>query len=268
MQRVPKVSKMTMRPAFAPVALSRRDASGQIAKQLRAAINAGTWLPGERLPSEQDFADTFDVSRATAREALKLLTATGLVESVRGGQGGTFVAVPDAEKVASQLSDAVRLWYRTGNVTLQQVHEAREELEKISVAIAADRRTDDDIEAIQAIIDRARGPQVELQEWFDLDTAFHSAVSRSTKNPILELVMLAVHLSRPVTNTIVVDTISRDTVLDQHQAITDAIAAKDPIRAVAAFETHVGYMASVQNEGLRQRHLDDLPISSLPLGDE
>lgn len=259
---------MTVRPAFKPEALSRRDASGQIATQLRAAINAGTWRPGERLPSEQDFAETFDVSRATAREALKLLAATGLVESVRGGQGGTFVTVPSANKVATQLGDAIRLWYRTGNVTLQQVREARQELETISVAYAAERRTDEDLRAIQATIDAARSPEISTQEWFDLDVAFHTAVSQATKNPILEFVMMAIHLTRPAIKTIVIDTLSRDTVLDQHQMITDAIAAQDPSRAVEALVKHVEYNSSVQDEALKQRQVEDLPLSLFPLESE
>ncbi|WP_449276933.1 FadR/GntR family transcriptional regulator [Leucobacter sp. GX24907] len=256
---------MTVRPAFKPETLSRRDASGQIATQLRAAINEGTWRPGERLPSEQDFAETFEVSRATAREALKLLAATGLVESVRGGQGGTFVTVPSANKVAAQLGDAIRLWYRTGNVTLQQVREARQELETISVAYAAEHRTDEDIRAIQATIDTAREPGVSAQEWFDLDVAFHTAVSQATKNPIIEFVMMAIHLTRPAVNTIVIDTVSRDIVLNQHQMIADAIADQDASRAVAALVKHVKYNASVQDEALKQRDVEDLPLSIFPL---
>src|SRR5690606_3062014 len=150
-------------------------------------------------------------------------------------------AVPNAEKVATQLSDAIRLWYRTGNVTLQQVREAREEFELISVTLAAERRTEEDLQAIQETIDSARSPDISIQEWFDLDIAFHTAISRAAKNPILELVMMAVHLSRPAFNTIVVDTLSRETVLEQHQVITDAIADRDVSRAVAAFTKHVGY---------------------------
>lgn len=259
---------MSARPPFAPEALSRRDASGQIAKQLRAAINAGTWLPGERLPSEQDFAETFDVSRATAREALKLLAATGLVEATRGGQGGTFVAVPSADQVASHVSDALRLWYRTGNVTLQQVREARQELESISVAYAAERRTEDDIDAIQATIDDARRSDISAQDWFDLDVAFHAAISQATKNPVIELVMTAIHLARPAINAIVSGTISRETVLDQHQAITDAIIARDSSRAVAALVQHAGYNSAVAEEALEQRHITDLPVSAVPLDND
>jgi GntR family transcriptional repressor for pyruvate dehydrogenase complex len=82
--------------AFEPRQLGRKDASGQIARQLRNAISQGVWQPGERLPTEQELADTFDVARATAREGLKLLSATGIVSSARGSNGGTFVAVPDA----------------------------------------------------------------------------------------------------------------------------------------------------------------------------
>ncbi|WP_440708920.1 FadR/GntR family transcriptional regulator [Herbiconiux sp. YIM B11900] len=250
--------------SFVPEQLERKDASGQIARQLRRAIGEGLWEPGERLPSELELGETFDVSRATAREALKLLSATGLVQSARGSNGGTFVAVPDAETVAEQLSDSIRLWYRAGNVSLRDVDEARWVLEMHCVELAALRRTDEDLAAIARPVEASRDFEMDIVEWLDLDLEFHTAVTRAAKNQILELSMKSVHLMRPATNTVFVELLDRETVTNQHHAIYQAIAAGDPGAAQAAFQTHVSYLDDVRREALADVSSTEVIVASLP----
>ena len=69
----------------------------QVAERLAADIRAGVLAPGERLPSERDLARTFEVSRASVREAIASLQLQGVVETRKGA--GTFVAArpPAAE---------------------------------------------------------------------------------------------------------------------------------------------------------------------------
>ncbi|WP_284981655.1 FadR/GntR family transcriptional regulator [Arthrobacter sp. efr-133-TYG-118] len=249
---------------FVPVQLGRKDASGQIARQLRRAISVGQWLPGERLPSEVELAESFDVARATAREALKILAATGLVVSSRGSRGGTYVAVPDAETVAEQLSDAIRLWYRAGNVSLHDVDEARWVLEMQCVDLAARRRTEEDLEAIYQPIHLASNPDLDLAEWLQLDIEFHTAITRAAKNQILELAMMSVHLMRPATNTVFVDLLDREAVWAQHTVIYQAIADQDPEAARAAFQSHVGYLDDTRRKALADVSATDIFVATLP----
>lgn len=249
---------------FTPEPLGRRDASGQIARQLRTAISSGVWSPGERLPSEVELAEAFDVARATAREGLKLLSAAGLVASVRGSNGGTFVAVPDSEEVAEQLADAISLWYRAGNVSVRDVDEARWVLEMHCVELAALRRDDDDLAAIKAAVDAAKDADLPMPEWLDLDLIFHTAITRAARNPILELAMTAVHLARPATNSVFVDQLDRDRVSDQHEAIYLQIAAGNPDGARAAFQGHVEYLDETRRQALQETSPDTVLVSTLP----
>lgn len=253
-----------MESTFVPLRLERKDASGQIARQLRHAISAGQWLPGERLPSEHELAETYDVARATAREALKSLSATGLVVSARGSKGGSFVAVPDAESVAEQLSDSIRLWYRAGNVSLHDVDEARWVLEMQCVDLAARRRTEDDLEAIHRPIERALDASLSTEAWLQLDIVFHTAITKAAKNKILELAMTSVHLMRPATNTVFVDLLDRDAVWRQHEAIYQAIAERDPEAARNAFQSHVGYLDDTRLKALADTDAADVFVASLP----
>ncbi|MEF2977306.1 FadR/GntR family transcriptional regulator [Subtercola sp. YIM 133946] len=249
---------------FDPQPLERRDASGQIARQLRSAISTGVWAVGQQLPTEQELAELFDVARATAREALKILSATGLVTSARGSRGGTFVAVPEASLVAEQLSDSIQLWYRAGNVSLQDVDEARWVLEMQCVDLAARRRTDDDLAAISRPVEASRDLDMDIVEWLDLDLEFHTAVTRAARNQILELSMMSVHLMRPVTNTVFVELLDRQSVTDQHEAIYLAIAAGDPKKAQDAFQTHVSYLDDVRRKALADVDASEVIVSSLP----
>ncbi|WP_158862037.1 FadR/GntR family transcriptional regulator [Leifsonia sp. AG29] len=249
---------------FQPEQLGRKDASGQIARQLRNAISQGVWQPGERLPTEQELADTFDVARATAREGLKLLSATGLVISARGSNGGTFVAIPDAEEVAEQLSDAIQLWYRAGNVSLHDVDEARWVLEMQCVDLAARRRTDEDLSAISRPVEASRDLEMDIADWLDLDLEFHTAITKAAKNKILELAMTSVHLARPATNSVFVEYLDRESVTNQHEAIYLAIRDGDPDAARAAFQGHVSYLDQTRREALDQTDAADILVATLP----
>lgn len=249
--------------AFKPEALTRRDASGQIAKQLREAILRGQWKPGDRLPTEQELAGVFDVARGTAREALKHLSASGMINSSRGSGGGTYVVVPAAEDVASRLSEAIMLWFRAGDVSVGEVDEARLTLERQCVALAAERRTEEDLEAMAAPLARAQDPELDTAEWLNADLDFHTAITRAAGNRILELAMTSVHLVRPMTNTVFVDLLDRDTIQGQHEAIFEAIRDQDADRACARLLDHVNHLDEVRTQALADRRAREVPISSL-----
>lgn len=70
---------------------SNADLSAQIAKSIRDAIISGDLIVDQRLPSEAELSDQFDVSRPTVREALKRLAAQSLIRTQRGATGGAFV---------------------------------------------------------------------------------------------------------------------------------------------------------------------------------
>lgn len=70
----------------------------QISRQIREAILDGTLKPEQRLPTEEELATSFNVSRASIREALKRLAVENLVVVRRGAQGGNFVRAPSRDR--------------------------------------------------------------------------------------------------------------------------------------------------------------------------
>jgi DNA-binding FadR family transcriptional regulator len=240
---------------FRPSRVSTKSAAEQISEQIRTAITAGTFHPGDRLPSEQEMAAEFGVSRAAVREAIKLLTASQLLESTRGARGGTFIALPKRAVLAESVAEAMALWFQHGNISLSEVQEARAGIERLCVRFAAERRTEDDLEAMRTAIDLGRDPALDQSRFSELDLAFHSAISTASANKILELAMAPIHMVRAQTNRLVLPALDRERVLSQHVAIYAAIRDQDPDRAEEALAEHVGALAEASHTVLGEREV-------------
>ncbi len=250
---------------FAPKPITLRSAAVQIADQLRAAIADGSLSPGDRLPPEVQLAEEYGVSRGTVREAVRLLAAEHLVASTRGANGGTFVQLPEADAVAEQVGHLIALWLRAGDVSLAEVSHARSVLERECVRLAALNRTENLLAAIRWPVEESRNPSLGLDEWLATDIEFHTAISKAAANRILELAMTAVHLVRPVTNTVLLPELERGPVVDHHWAMYEAIRDRDPDGAVRAFDEHAAYLRSVQRASLQEEDSERLSLRTISL---
>ena len=150
--------------------------SDQLAARLRETIDDGAWAPGDRLPTEQQLADRYEVSRTVVREAVSQLKSTGLLTSRQGA--GVFVAPRDHAR-ALAFDPAVL----TSMEGVLQVVEVRRTLEGDVAALAAERITPAKARAIEkalAAIDEAvtRG-----EDGVEQDLQFHRAIAHATDNP-------------------------------------------------------------------------------------
>lgn len=150
--------------------------SDQLAARLREAIDKGGWAPGDRLPTEQQLAERYEVSRTVVREAVSRLKSTGLLTSRQGA--GVFVAPRD--HVRALAFDPAVLTSMEG---VLQVVEVRRTLEGDVAALAAERITPAKARAIEralAAIDEAvaRG-----EDGVEQDLQFHRAIAHATDNP-------------------------------------------------------------------------------------
>lgn len=248
---------------FEPLPIQRESAAQQIADQVRTAMLAGDLQAGQRLPSENELAQEYRVSRPTIREAMRILAADGLVQPRRGAAGGTFTSLPAPEAVAASLSETFELWFRAGSTSAAEVEQARSWIERGCVRLAAEHRTDADLLAIRAAVDGARDPALDIDRFLALDIEFHVAISRAAHNTVLELAMTAIHLTRPRTNTLLLSALKPARIIEQHDAIVEAIAAQDPDGAERAFLDHLEHLLRVRNEALEQRDARDIPVASL-----
>lgn len=168
-----------------------RNPSG-IAIRIQQVIAAGDVQVGERLPNERDLGHLFGVSRATMREALRILEAEGLVEVRRGVTGGAFVSRPGGDRAGSALAALIRF----GQATPEHFAEFRLHFEAETARLAALRAPSEQAALLletAAQVGLAAQSDVSWEEFMDRDIAFHEQVAEASMNPIRMAVMLGVH---------------------------------------------------------------------------
>jgi DNA-binding FadR family transcriptional regulator len=209
-----------------------------LADALRARIITGELRPGEKLPIEPELSVQYGVSRSTVREALRVLASQNLIATTRGVSGGSFVAYPKPEQIAGYLGASLRLLTQADSLTIGQLAEARDMLEVPAAGLAAQRRSDDQLQDLKAtLFDRG---QVTLAEAIESSKSFHAALVRATGSPLVEM------LSRPVFE-LIYDHVQGwpapdgfwKRIAGDHEAIFDAVAAQDPVTAREAIRDHL-----------------------------
>lgn len=221
----------------------------QVQRQIADAIYDGTFGQGEKLPSENALADMFGVSRPTVREALGALVQAGLVRKVPGATGGSFVREIDAKAVGRLLQDSLSHVVRLGSVNIGEVSQAREVVEVPSARFAALHRSDEQVAAARAVIDRQREIDLDDHDLVSrLDQDFHRIVAESSGNRLLTAFVEALHAcTAPVTYLQLSPEVGRETIR-QHSRIIKAVAAQDEVAAEEAMRAHLAYVRERSSE--------------------
>jgi GntR family transcriptional repressor for pyruvate dehydrogenase complex len=213
-----------------------------VEEQLREAILTGTFGQGDKLPTETELARQFAVSRTTVREALRSLAAAGLISKVPGVAGGSFVRSIDHRALGSALGESLDVILRLGSVTRDEVAQMRQLLELPAAALAAEHRTDVDVERFGEVLARESRAEAGDPALADLDVSFHSAVAEASGNRVLASVVAALHrVARPAAALEAASPAGRAAAA-HHRAIADAIAAGDPAAAAEAMATHLAWL--------------------------
>ena len=209
-----------------------------IVEQLGHAVVARSFGTKDSFPIEAELCKQFGVSRTVLREAVKMLTAKGLV-SARPRQG--TVVRPAA---AWNLFDPdVLHWLLDRKFSvelLRQFNQLRVAIEPEAAALAAVAADDDDLTRIRQGLARMAAAERGEDDALDADIDFHVAILLAAKNPFYaqfrEMVATALNTSIRFTNTIV----GRSASVEQHAAVADAIATRDPLTARAAMRALIG----------------------------
>ena len=213
--------------------LKRPTLSEEIADRLVASIVGGRFLFGERLPPERDLARLFDVGRPTVREAMRILSAIGLIE-VRPGSG-TFLVNSHADFLMKAFSWTVLLDPQTS----REVIETRIAVESELAALAAERATEEDISSLRSLIDEMEKNQKNTKRFTEIDLSFHIVIAEAAQNVTLHRIATAV-------NSLLHQWMLRatakppfETALGHHRLILKAIEARDPEEARRVMQAHL-----------------------------
>ena len=229
-----------------PQRLPRTRLYEQVAEQISVWITENGLQAGDRLPPERELAVRLGVSRATLSQALVALEVVGVV-AVRHGDGTVLTGVA----ASGRVTDAIRAHADR----LPDVIEARDALETKLAALAAQRRTDRDVAAINHALEQMERDIEAGGRGVEGDELFHSAVTAAAYSPLLGAMM------RTIAELIVetrIESLSqpgrpRDS-LAGHRRVADAIAAGDADAAAAAMHEHVAMVSDVAL--LRERPSD------------
>jgi DNA-binding FadR family transcriptional regulator len=213
-----------------------------VAAELYQQILRGERANGERLPNENALAAEFGVSRATIREALRLLAAQDLIRTAKGRSGGSYVQVPSTRSISNFIRGSLNALSSADHVTVAELLEARELLEVPAARLAAARRSGDDVARLREST-HMDGASFDKQAAFEQNRDFHEVVLEVSGNTLL---MIA---AQPVFS-VLVSGFTRSSfgarfhlaVRHQHREIADAIDRGDSELAGDLMYNHLEYL--------------------------
>ena len=215
----------------------------QISEQLHEAILSGALKADDRLPTEDELAARYQVSRPTIREALKRLAAQNLIRSRRGPTGGTFVNRPSLEDASNSLTASATLLASMDQFSLSEIADARHELEKSCIRLAAKNPDKSVLAQLKQELDNQQDDSLTDEEFCASDVRFHRALVDACQNAMLQFLMYAViEAMQPVTNMVVFRFRDRLDVVAVHQRLYQAIEKSDVGAAEAALDELMVYL--------------------------
>ena len=196
----------------------------QIANQLRRDILRGVLRPGMSI-KERDNADKMGVSRTPLREAIRILATEGLVE-LRPARS-PIVSMPSVKQISDEIEVLLAV-------------------EKLSGELACDRATEDEIDALAAIVQTMSDTfdTIDAVEMFELDMSFHAALAHAAHNePLADI--HGTFLARLWRSRFLaaIQRRNRERVIDHHSHIVEALRARDAARVRAAIGVHLDRLA-------------------------
>jgi DNA-binding FadR family transcriptional regulator len=220
------------------VPIKNRRFTDRIIAQLKEYVLSQSFAPGERLPSETQFAEIFGVSRGTIREALHILEHDGIVRIKKGPGGGLFLS----EGNLGQVIESMFFTMRREQISFESLMEARKTLEDRIARLAAIRADAEDIEEIDKILKEMETPSLSHDLFVKHDTEFHVGLAKAAKNRILLMFMVAVkELHNRVVNYSELHDHLFPAAWEYHRKILEAVKDKDPDKAAEMMAEHLDY---------------------------
>jgi len=215
------------------VPIARRKTYELVAERLTEEISSRTLNPGDFLPPERELVAAFGVGRSSVREALRMLESRGLIES--RGNGNFAVAA-----LRNPLNQGLHLLLASDEADVGELFEVRRILEGESAALAATRRTQPDLRAMNAAVEEMEAGLGSEESFIEADLRFHLRLAEATRNRIVVHLMHAIRelLQRSLASSYHIPG-SPERAIELHRLILDAIAEKRPEDARQRMQEHV-----------------------------
>ena len=209
-----------------------------LVEQIQAAILSGKLKSGDKLPSQRELVEKFQTSRATLREALRVLQHKGLIEVRLGVSGGAIVRGINTE----QITDGFSILLQHQKVSVDELAEFRKGVEGCVAKIAATRAKKRDVTYLKNLLKKARAHlskwEEEWKDFLHVDLEFHIALAEISRNPIYVAVLRMIHeniLEKMLFKNKKALTENYKNLCD----IAEAVENKDPDRASILVQHHI-----------------------------
>ncbi len=217
---------------------------------IESDLAAGQLVLGSRLPAERLLAERYGVSRASVREAIRVLEAMGLIRTAAGSgpeAGAVLISEP-----AAPMGSALRWHLASRHLPVSDLVDARVLIESWALREAAGRRIGSgaDLDPARSLLAEMDARELSPDEFLLLDTSFHVTLTACAGNVVVAAMMSAMRrgIEGYVTAAVggLPDWPATATLLrEQHAAIVEAVATGDPDRAAALVSAHIiGFYAS------------------------
>lgn len=217
---------------------SKLTLSQKIERRLEAAIREKKLPVGSKLPTERELCESFGVSRTALREALRRLSARGLVEITKGsGMTVTGLKIDDAVQNLNLYYDM-----QFDHNLIAQIIEVRCLFEPEIASLAAKQRNQNDLSDIQANIEffkECNPDNTQLEA--DLDNKFHLLIAIATHNPIVQISMEPIYSLLPRMRNLIYANVDgeKDITIEYHLKIFDAINKQNSEDASILMKEHL-----------------------------
>ena len=214
-----------------------------IVRQIRRLIKKGRLKAGDKLPPERDLAQAFKVSRASVREAIRVLEAAGLVKTHVGD--GTYVETGSVENLVKPLATVVA----GGRESLMEIFAVRKMFEPELAFLAAERATTDEVSELKRILSRQRKKLGNRGLVTEIDYSFHLFLAKMAKSQVLlKLYNTLAELINQTREEFLQEGDRPQKSVEGHGEILLAIEKGNPTLAKKAMSSH---LRNIEREALR-----------------
>lgn len=227
-----------MADSFAFASLGdRKLLSHAVETEIANAILARDFPPGAKLPSEFQLCEQFGVSRTAVREAIRMLSARGLI-SVEKGRG-MFVNSITTDTVTDPLE--FYLEFHSGEKRALDLVHARQIIEPPVAALAAANHSEEEAEEMRDKHEELMSHDRDFAELADLDLAFHLCVARASNNFLIPLLLEPIHRLMHEVIPSIYSTVEKaqEAAVEWHEKIFRAILRRDATAARKAMHRHL-----------------------------
>jgi DNA-binding FadR family transcriptional regulator len=206
----------------------------EIVGQLKQSILSGRFKPGDKLPTERELVEQFQVSRVAIREALRTLENSGFIVTRQGAGGGAFVTDLSFEFLANAFVDL----FLANKISIPELHRVRLIIEPEIAKLAALATTPEYGQQLEKALEAEEISTSSLQEDIKLKTAVHYILAEMCGNRFLEAI---VRSSMKLTHTLIQMVNPDPSTMHpagMHRPIVEAVVRGDPEASSTAMHTH------------------------------